>query len=58
MVAIEKTKCISCLACISACPHGSINVEGLSITINTTKKCPTCKEKTCKILCPTGAISL
>jgi Fe-S-cluster-containing hydrogenase component 2 len=56
MVNIVKEKCISCLACISACPYGLIEIEGLFVSINDTKKCNTCKEKNCKILCPTGAI--
>ncbi len=58
MVLIEKTKCISCLACISACPYGVITVEGLFISSNNEEVCSECESKTCKILCPTGAITL
>ncbi len=58
MVNIVKEKCISCLACISACPYGLIEMEGLFVSIKDNKKCNVCKEKNCKILCPTGAITL
>jgi len=56
MILLNKNKCISCLACIAACPYGIIEIEGLFISIKDTKKCDICKEKNCKILCPTGAI--
>jgi Fe-S-cluster-containing hydrogenase component 2 len=58
MISLNKNKCISCLACISACPYRVIAMQGLFIILTNTKNCPSCKEKTCKILCPTGAISL
>ena len=58
MIKIENEKCISCLACVSACPYNIIKLEGLFITIKDTEKCNACKKKTCKILCPTGAIIL
>ena len=56
MVTIEKEKCISCLACIPACPYGVIDMEGIFVFTTDTAKCNTCEEKTCKILCPTDAI--
>ena len=58
MVTIVKEKCISCLACISACPYGVIDMDGLFIFTTNTAKCITCDNKNCKILCPTGAITL
>jgi Fe-S-cluster-containing hydrogenase component 2 len=58
MVHIEEEKCISCLACISACPYGIIEMSGLFISIIDDKKCKKCEKKQCKVLCPTGAIIL
>ena len=58
MVTIEKEKCISCLACIPACPYNVLDMEGLFIFTKDISTCKRCKEKTCKILCPTGAITV
>jgi len=58
MAKLAKEKCISCLACVSACPEGVIRVEGLHISINDTGQCTSCDKKLCKIMCPTGAISV
>jgi len=56
MVEIVKEKCISCLACVSACPFEAIKFVNLVVYVDDPEKCRSCKEKQCKILCPTGAI--
>lgn len=58
MTKITNEKCISCLACVSACPYGSIKQEGLIISVATQVKCKSCEKKFCKIMCPTGAITV
>lgn len=58
MTQIDNFKCISCLACIAACPHNSIRLEGLSIIMTKQDQCNKCENKLCKIMCPTGAISI
>ena len=58
MVRIDNEKCISCIACISACPYDLIKMEGLFIEVENSQQCNDCDEKSCKILCPTGAIFL
>jgi len=58
MVKIEKEKCISCTACLSACPYGSIEMTGLFFEVVDESNCNNCEKKSCIVLCPTGAISL
>ncbi len=58
MIKIIKEKCISCIACISACPHDCIRVDGLFVSFKDNGFCNNCDEKYCKVLCPTGAIIL
>ncbi len=56
MVSIEKEKCISCLACVAACPFEAIKFENLFVYVAHPDRCNSCDKMQCKILCPTGAI--
>jgi len=58
MTKIDDVKCISCLACVSACPYNSIKLKGLFVVLVDDSKCQKCEKKLCKIMCPTGAITL
>lgn len=53
---IDKNKCISCGACISACPVGAISFDEngkAQIDPNICIKCGTCQS-----ICPVGAIKI
>ncbi len=58
MIRLDKEKCISCTACLSACPYDSIKMTGLFFEIVDKSNCVDCEKKSCKVLCPTGAIIL
>lgn len=52
---IDKTKCISCGACVSICPVGAIKIVDGKAQINP-KKCIRCGG--CSQFCPVSAIDL
>lgn len=59
-VSFDKRKCIHCMACIFVC--GDVfKSRGMHVIVSKKKaleKCSMCKDKLCKKMCPTGAITL
>ena len=53
---VDKSKCLSCGACISMCPVGAISFDKKdNKAVIDKKKCIKCG--TCKDICPVGAIT-
>lgn len=53
---VDKQKCISCGACVSACPVNAISFDENGKAKIDPKLCIKCG--TCQAICPVGAINI